>query len=118
MTFEGALCAQSDPDLWFPDKGRPAYKATVVCHGCPLLEICLEWALTHEEGKYGVWGGTTETQRQQMRKARGLRYPTHGEKIRAKIAARAARGWTARMIADDLGMDFSWVYRITQELAA
>lgn len=37
------------------------------CKGCPVIKQCLEYALENHET--GVWGGTSESQRQQMKKA-------------------------------------------------
>ena len=39
--------------------------ADVVCRDCPFIVDCYNWALHHEE--YGVWGGTTATERWQIR---------------------------------------------------
>lgn len=64
-----ALCAQVDPELFFPDKGEPARAALRVCAACPVRVQCLEDALTGDQ-RYGVWGGTTEIQRRRLRKQR------------------------------------------------
>jgi WhiB family redox-sensing transcriptional regulator len=65
---EGA-CLGMDPEDFYPE--RPVAKAAVaaareVCARCPVAEPCLEWALEHDEA--GVWAGTTEAQRQAMRR--------------------------------------------------
>ena len=65
---------------------RPSVVATVMCKGCDFLGDCLTWALHHEE--YGVWGGTTASQRERMRKKLGIRLvdpylaATYGETVR------------------------------------
>jgi WhiB family redox-sensing transcriptional regulator len=64
-----ALCAEIDPELWFPDKGDSKSSATAkhLCQLCPVKAECLEEALT--EGRdFGVWGGTTERERRALRR--------------------------------------------------
>lgn len=69
-----ALCAQTDPDAFFPEKGGNARDAKKVCAGCDVRAQCLQYALEHEE-KHGLWGGLTERER---RKLRGPREIGHG----------------------------------------
>lgn len=57
-----ALCAQVDPELFFPEQGFPSHHARAVCARCPVATECLDWALTHHE-RHGIWGGTTARQR-------------------------------------------------------
>lgn len=83
---ERAACLRvDDPDLFFPIgiSGLTFVQvdeAKAVCHRCPVMEQCLDWALyaRHVEG---IWGGTTESERRAMRR-RGDR--------QAKSAATAA----------------------------
>lgn len=35
-----------------------------ICAGCPVQTNCLEWAVKHEES--GIWGGTTERERERL----------------------------------------------------
>jgi len=60
-----ALCAQTDPELFFPEKGGSTRAAKRVCTGCPVRAQCLEHALAHDE-RYGVWGGTSERERRRL----------------------------------------------------
>lgn len=62
---EQALCAQVDPELWFPDKGGSTREAKAICRRCPVQDACLDYALTHHEG-YGIWGGVSERARRQL----------------------------------------------------
>lgn len=66
---DAALCAQADPDAWFPEKGGSVALAKAICHGCPARAECLEFALENDE-KFGIWGGTTERQRRALIAAR------------------------------------------------
>lgn len=62
---EEALCAQADPDAWFPRKGAAARPQVFrVCQRCPVQRPCLAAALQRSE--YGVWAGTTAAQRREL----------------------------------------------------
>ncbi|ASR85255.1 WhiB transcriptional factor [Mycobacterium phage SirPhilip] len=63
-----ALCAQVDPDLFFPAKGQSAEPAKRVCAMCPVVDTCLDRALTSGE-PFGIWGGVTAYDRKLMRRA-------------------------------------------------
>jgi len=62
-----ALCAQTDPDAFFPDKGGSTRAAKQICGECDVRAQCLEWALAHDE-RFGIWGGASERERRKMRK--------------------------------------------------
>ena len=64
-------CRGLDPELFFPERGGndTAQQALAVCHTCPCRDACLGWAIANEA--YGIWGGTTESERQRIRKQRG-----------------------------------------------
>lgn len=64
-----ALCAQADPDLWFPEKGGPIAAAKAVCNRCDVRTDCLRWALDNNE-RFGIWGGLSEPERQELRRRR------------------------------------------------
>lgn len=70
-----ALCAEADPELWFPPPGdgRTSRMAKQLCQRCPLLTVCRSWALEHpREARHGVWGGLTEQERRaERRRCRG-----------------------------------------------
>jgi hypothetical protein len=60
-----AACATADDlDSWFPDPDTPRSELVgvlTVCQGCPVRRSCLAAGLLGHE--HGVWGGTTETER-------------------------------------------------------
>ncbi|HEX2806829.1 MAG TPA: WhiB family transcriptional regulator, partial [Kineosporiaceae bacterium] len=65
-------CAQADPSLFFHPEGErgPARRlrevsALAVCARCLVAEACRRHALSVRE-PYGVWGGTTESQREEI----------------------------------------------------
>ncbi|MDR2930362.1 MAG: WhiB family transcriptional regulator [Propionibacteriaceae bacterium] len=61
-----ALCAQTDPEAFFPEKGGSTREAKSVCRGCEVRQECLEYALAHDE-RYGIWGGLSERERRKLR---------------------------------------------------
>jgi WhiB family redox-sensing transcriptional regulator len=67
-----ALCRDTDPDLFFPvGTTGPAIEqienAKAVCQQCEAQAPCLEYALASNQDS-GVWGGTSEEERRQLRK--------------------------------------------------
>lgn len=66
---EQALCAQVDPDLWFPEKGSQTHASKKVCAACPVAAQCLEWAVTHKQ-REGVWGGKSDQERRAIERQR------------------------------------------------
>lgn len=63
-----ALCAQTDPDEWFQEKGGSTKTAKAICKICPVRAECLEYAITHDE-RFGVWGGLSERERRPLVRA-------------------------------------------------
>lgn len=57
-----ALCAETDPDAFFPEKGGSTREAKRVCRSCLVRSECLEYALENDE-RFGVWGGMSERER-------------------------------------------------------
>ena len=53
---ERALCAQTDPEAFFPEKGGSTREAKRVCASCDVKAECLEYALANDE-RFGIWGG-------------------------------------------------------------
>ena len=64
---ERALCAQTDPEAFFPEKGGSTREAKKVCVGCDVRSECLEYALAHDE-RFGIWGGLSERERRKLKK--------------------------------------------------
>ena len=67
-----AACRDTDPDLFFPvGTTGPAIEqiasAKAVCGECDAQAECLEFALATNQDS-GVWGGTSEEERRQLRK--------------------------------------------------
>ena len=64
---ERALCAQTDPEAFFPEKGGSTREAKKVCLTCDVRVQCLEYALGHDE-RFGIWGGLSERERRKLKK--------------------------------------------------
>lgn len=62
-----ALCAQTDPEVFFPEKGGSTRDAKKVCGSCSVRAKCLEYALSRDE-RFGIWGGLSERERRRLRK--------------------------------------------------
>ncbi len=62
---ERALCAQTDPEAFFPEKGGSTREAKRVCLSCDVRSECLEYALGHDE-RFGIWGGLSERERRRL----------------------------------------------------
>ena len=64
---ERALCAQTDPEAFFPEKGGSTREAKKVCLTCEVRGDCLEYALMNDE-RFGIWGGLSERERRKLKK--------------------------------------------------
>lgn len=62
-----ALCAQTDPEAFFPEKGGSTREAKRICQSCPVRAECLEYALAHDE-RFGIWGGLSERERRRLKR--------------------------------------------------
>ncbi|WP_432520685.1 WhiB family transcriptional regulator [Kineococcus sp. SYSU DK006] len=64
---ELALCAQTDPEAFFPEKGGSTREAKRVCQSCEVRQECLEYALSNDE-RFGIWGGLSERERRRLKR--------------------------------------------------
>ena len=64
---EQALCAQTDPEAFFPEKGGSTREAKKICTGCEVKAECLEYALANDE-RFGIWGGLSERERRRIKR--------------------------------------------------
>lgn len=74
-----AACRGHDNTLFFPsadmkmpvtEKRADVKRALGICGSCSVKSECLTYALEWEP--WGVWGGTTERQRERMRRERKI----------------------------------------------
>jgi len=66
---DDALCAQTNPEGFFPEKGGSTRDSKKICESCEVRDICLEYALQNEE-RFGIWGGKSERERRPLVQAR------------------------------------------------
>lgn len=64
---ERALCAQTDPEAFFPEKGGSTREAKKVCTSCEVRSECLDYALANDE-RFGIWGGLSERERRRLKR--------------------------------------------------
>jgi len=64
---ERALCSQTDPEAFFPEKGGSTREAKRICSRCEVKSECLEYALGHDE-RFGIWGGLSERERRKLKR--------------------------------------------------
>jgi WhiB family redox-sensing transcriptional regulator len=63
------LCAQTDPEAFFPEKGGSTREAKKICGRCEVKDECLDYALEHDE-RFGIWGGLSERERRALKRTR------------------------------------------------
>lgn len=77
LDWQTDAACQSQPPEWFFPVGRSIKdelnirRAKECCAECPVRQPCLQYAMsTHQ---YGIWGGTTEEERTDLRLGRFIR---------------------------------------------
>jgi WhiB family redox-sensing transcriptional regulator len=60
-----ALCAETDPEIFFPVKGGSDSAAKLVCRRCEVRAECLEYALATDQ-RNGIWGGHGTRERDRL----------------------------------------------------
>jgi len=67
-----AVCAQTDPEVFFPKKGGSTRKSKNICLSCPVQKDCLANALIHNY-EHGILGGKSAGERRALnRKAKDI----------------------------------------------
>jgi WhiB family transcriptional regulator, redox-sensing transcriptional regulator len=61
-----AACREHSDVRFVLDRGESAEPARAVCAGCLVRTECLGYAMEH--GEYGIWGGTTDRERDRARR--------------------------------------------------
>lgn len=101
-------CRDEDPELFFPlgdsDKARQATRdAKAVCAGCPVREMCLDWAVNTNQ-RTGVWGGLSELERMSLYTVASETQFSQCVARQEYIEKRRAVGVSQRAIAAELGV--------------
>ncbi|OZM74014.1 hypothetical protein CFN78_06925 [Amycolatopsis antarctica] len=129
----GALCAQTDPEEFYPEKGGSTAAAKRICQACDVRVVCLAYALDRGE-RHGIWGGVSERDRRAMTAEQRRNHPNSRPNTRAgqpadplvdaEIMRLTHAGHSARAIATELGITHRRVQRArarnrpAQEVAA
>ena len=66
-----AACRGVEPGVFFPSDNAGVEAAQRLCAACPVRPECLEHALENRLD-HGVWGGTSERERQRILRGRRL----------------------------------------------
>jgi WhiB family redox-sensing transcriptional regulator len=66
-------CEGTDIEAWFPEGFSSVQYPYLkrICAGCPAKSECLAYAL--EYNVVGIWGGTTASDRENIRRATGIK---------------------------------------------
>ncbi len=64
---DDALCAQTDLEAFFPEKGGSTAAAKRICAKCEVKPECLAYALAHDE-RFGIYGGLSPSERRKLRR--------------------------------------------------
>ncbi len=81
--YASGACRSTDVTLFFPGKdgevggwsreeNAKAAAAKEICFRCPVMQDCLDYAMTYGES-FGIWGGMTTRERNKLRRDRERR---------------------------------------------
>lgn len=90
---ERGLCRYAeDPELWWPNgtTGTEEEKITEakrICSNCPVMTECLTFAIEQRQ-YFGIWGGTTEEERRDVRRRRLNRH--RGRFVKKRVDTKEA----------------------------
>ncbi|CAB4218691.1 WhiB-like iron-sulfur binding domain containing protein [uncultured Caudovirales phage] len=72
--FDGSqLCAQTDPEVFFPTQESDrshVEQAKAICARCHFANPCLDWAVARSI--VGIWAGTNPRERVKIARERGI----------------------------------------------
>lgn len=108
------LCAQTDPEIFFPDKGTNYHQPKKICGNCPVRTQCEDYAQTVERGlaysyRHGAFGGASPRQRAHTDDV------TYKQARDADILRLASGGWDANQIAAELNCTTRTVWRALKD---
>ena len=114
LATDGICTTAENPDIFFGETKQDIAAAKEFCADCPVVTICLAYALRNEE--YGVWGGKSSRERQLMNGKKKIVSP----EIRRDAAAlreEIKKGeLKVREIAAKHGVDERTVYRYKKKM--
>lgn len=100
--MDEALCAQTDPELFFSDSGH-YQDAAKICRACPVRAACLEHVESFEgdvdySRRFGLWASTTPRNRASSGRLEAI------EERRERILQLHSAGHSVRAIATQVGV--------------
>ena len=104
-----ALCAQTDPEIFFPEPGVSNKDAKETCMACEVRPECAEYTaeVDAEYGIWGVWAGKSVEERQRDSvdaRARNAERSARRDQALFEASERAMRsGWTVAEFAAEIG---------------
>lgn len=111
---QDAACAETDPEIFFPEKGGSTREAKRVCRGCSVTAECLAFALRRNE-RYGIFGGKSE--RERRREIDGRPAPLSPAARKKRVGEMLADGWGIPKIAAACGVTTKTIERDREQLA-
>jgi WhiB family redox-sensing transcriptional regulator len=63
------LCAQTDPEIFFPEHSWGYQLAKEICGRCISVDVCRDDAIASNFDDYGVQGGLSPKERRKARRA-------------------------------------------------
>lgn len=109
-----ALCAETDPEAFFPEKGGSIRTATTVCAKCDVKQQCLQYAMENNFDYDGIFGGLSPRNRRKLREKR----EGSSRSKRQEVISMTARHMTTDQISEALGISPRQVQRYRQKKAA
>src|SRR5699024_10302300 len=64
---ERAMCAENDPEEFFPEGGGATREERRACVACEVRAECLEYAWENDE-RFGIWGGLVDRERRKLKR--------------------------------------------------
>ena len=91
-----ALCSQTDPEAFFPEKGGSLEQARKICNACDVRDSCLAWALENGEDQ-GVWGGLSSRERRALQRvsATARRRETLTDDVQRSLPRDSRTNWSS-----------------------
>lgn len=104
--MDSALCAQTDPELFFVPQGVNPHKAKALCASCEVQQECEAWTRAGPHVREGVWAGKTE----RVYRGTQTRQSSDSRKPDPRIEYMISRGWTLAEIGRELNMSEGQVW--------
>ncbi len=109
------ICAQTDPDAFFLERGGNPRPAKAVCARCPVTAECLQYAIDNDE-PFGIWGGKSERERRGLRERgpmpKHFQPPKRDPILEAEVLVLLGQGLSVTRVAELADVSVRTVGRI------